>query len=164
MRTRCPNCGTTVSLDALIAHDGAREALGVAFKVSGQLGSALIRYVGLFRPETRELTMDRVAKILGELLPDLQAQRIERNGAVFNAPPACWVWAIEQAISARDCGRLTPPLKGHGWLYQVMSQWQGEASSTVLRPEMSMHKPPVVARPSQTTAALSALQGRLNGG
>ncbi|MCS5517658.1 hypothetical protein NWF32_31135 [Pseudomonas qingdaonensis] len=41
MRTRCPNCGTTLSLDALIAHDGAREALGIAFKMSGPLGHAL---------------------------------------------------------------------------------------------------------------------------
>ena len=163
MRTRCPNCGTTLSLDALIAHDGAREALGVAFKLSGQLGNALVRYVGLFRPETRELTMDRVGKILNELLPDLQAQRIERNGAVSKAPPACWVWAMEQAVTARDSGRLATPLKGHGWLYQVMSQWQGEMTS-VLLPEASPPKNAVIARPSQTTAALTALQGRLNGG
>lgn len=163
MRTRCPNCGTTLSLDALIAHDGAREALGVAFKLSGQLGNALVRYVGLFRPETRELTMDRVGKILNELLPDLQAQRIERNGVVSKAPPACWVWAMEQAVTARDSGRLATPLKGHGWLYQVMSQWQGETTS-VLLPEGSPPKHAVIARPSQTTAALTALQGRLNGG
>jgi hypothetical protein len=150
-------------LDALIAHDGARDALGVAFKVSGQLGNALIRYVGMFRPETRELTMDRVGKILNELLPDLQAQRIERNGAVFNAPVACWVWAVEQAVSARDAGRLVTPLKGHGWLYQVMTQWQGETTA-VLLPEATPPKQTMVGRPSQTTAALVALQGRLNGG
>jgi hypothetical protein len=134
----------------------------VAFKLSGQLGNALVRYVGLFRPETRELTMDRVGKILNELLPDLQAQRIERNGVVFKAPPACWVWAMEQAVGARDSGRLATPLKGHGWLYQVMSQWQGESTS-VLLPESSASKQTVLARPSQTTAALTALQGRLNG-
>ena len=27
MKTRCPNCGATLSLDALIAHDDARAAL-----------------------------------------------------------------------------------------------------------------------------------------
>lgn len=54
--------------------------MAAVFKLSGQLGSALIRYLALFRPETRELTMDRVAKLLGEVLPDLQAQRISRNG------------------------------------------------------------------------------------
>jgi hypothetical protein len=135
----------------------------VAFKLSGQLGNALIRYVGLFRPETRELTLDRVGKILNELLPDLQAQRIERNGAVFNAPTASWIWAMEQAIGARDSGRLATPLKGHGWLYQVMTQWQGETTA-VLLPEGHAPKQSLMVKPSQTTAAMAALQGRLNGG
>ena len=107
MRTRCPSCGATLSLDALIAHDGAREALTAAFKLSGALGSALVRYLALFRPESRELTMDRVARLIGDLLPDLQAQRISRNGQVHDAPLEAWVWAIEQALAARDAGRLT---------------------------------------------------------
>lgn len=111
MRTRCPSCGTTLSLDALIVHDAAREALAAAFKLSGQLGPAVVRYIALFRPELRELTMDRVARLVGDLLPDLQAQRISRNGQVYDAPLEAWVWAIEQALAARDAGRLTLPLK-----------------------------------------------------
>ncbi|UCZ84432.1 hypothetical protein LGQ10_29660 [Pseudomonas sp. L5B5] len=163
MRTRCPNCGATLSLDALIAHDGAREALGVAFKLSGSLGHALVRYLGLFRPETRELTMDRVAKLLGELLPDLQSQRIERGGQVFQAPPECWIWAIDQTLAAREAGRLATPLKGHGWLYQVMSQYQANAVTPILAPEM--RQPPRLApRPQSATAtAVAALEERMNG-
>lgn len=164
MRTRCPNCGTTLSLDALIAHDGAREALGVAFKLSGPLGNALIRYLGLFRPETRELTMDRVAKLLAELLPDLQAQRIERAGQVFEAPPACWAWAIEQTLAAREAGRLVTPLKGHGWLYQVMTQYQPQAAQAGAAVVVRDDAPRLANRPaSQTTAAMAALEQRLNG-
>lgn len=162
MRTRCPNCGTTVSLDALIAHDGARDALGVVFKLSGPLGNALIRYLGLFRPETRELTLDRVGKLLNELLPDLQAQRIERSGQVYEAPPACWLWAVEQALTARDQGRLVTPLKGHGWLYQVMSQWQ-PSDTTVLTKSEAPQRLGQIRAPSQTMAALAALQERLGG-
>ncbi|AJQ47928.1 MULTISPECIES: hypothetical protein [Pseudomonas] len=165
MRTRCPNCGTTLSLDALIAHDGARDALGVAFKLSGPLGHALVRYLGLFRPETRELTMDRVAKLLTELLPDVQAQRIERGGQVFEAPPECWAWAIEQALVARETGRLVTPLKGHGWLYQVMTQYQpGSAGGAlVLAPEAAQAQPVRRGNPSQTNAALAALEARARG-
>lgn len=159
MRTRCPNCGTTLSLDALIAHDGAREALGIAFKMSGPVGHALVRYLGLFRPESRELTMDRVAKLLGELLPDLQAQRIERGGQVFDAPPECWLWAVEQTLIAREGGRLATPLKGHGWLYQVMSQYQPAAvgKAMVLAPE-SRDLPLRTRQPSQTASAINALE------
>ncbi len=161
MRTRCPNCGTTLSLDALIAHDGAREALSVAFKLSGQLGNALLRYLGLFRPDTRELTMDRVAKLLGELLPDLQAQRIERGGQIHQAPAEAWLWAIEQALIAREAGRLVTPLKGHGWLYEVLTKWPGHAPAPTGKEIGRVALP--AGRPSQTQAAIAALQERLNG-
>lgn len=165
MRTRCPSCGATLSLDALIAHDGARDALGVAFKLSGPLGHSLVRYLGLFRPETRELTMDRVAKLLGELLPDLQSQRINRGGQVFQAPPECWTWAIDQALAARESGRLATPLKGHGWLYQVMTQYQAGAvaGALVLAPETNTSLSVRRGNPSQTSAALDALEARARG-
>lgn len=124
MRTRCPSCGATLSLDALVAHEGAREALATAFKLSGTVGAALVRYLSLFRPEARELTMDRVGKLLAEVLPDIQAGRIMRNGQVYEAPQEAWVWAIEQGLAARDAGRLKTPLKGHGWLYEVIANYR----------------------------------------
>ena len=131
MRTRCPSCGATLSLDALVAHDGAREALAAVFKLSGPLGAAVVRYLALFRPETRELTMDRVGRLLGEILPDIQAQRISRDGQVFDAPADAWVWAIEQSLAARDAGRLKTPLKSHGWLYEVISSYRPQAGQVV---------------------------------
>ncbi len=160
MRTRCPSCGATLSLDALIAHDAAREALAAVFKLSGLLGSALIRYLALFRPETRELTMDRVAKLLNEVLPDLQAQRISRNGQVFDAPVEAWVWAIEQALAARDSGRLTMPLKGHGWLYEVISNWRPQAGVTAAGGEPRQLQ---AKAPSKTLSAIAALEDRARG-
>lgn len=159
MRTRCPACGTTLSLESLVAHDGAREALANAFRLSGGLGQAVIRYLSLFRPETRELTLDRVAKLLAEVLPDIQTQRITRAGQVFEAPAEAWVWAIEQAIAARDAGRLTTPLKSHGWLYEVISNYRPVAGAVVdggSRP----HTP--VA--SQTLRGCSQLESFKHGG
>ncbi|WP_197329548.1 hypothetical protein [Ralstonia syzygii] len=160
MRTRCPACGTTLSLDALIAHDSAREALAAIFKLSCQLGSALIRYLALFRPESRELTMDRVAKLLGELLPDLQAQRISRHGHMHDAPAGAWVWAIEQALAARDAGRLTLPLKSHGWLYEVITTWRPLAGQGLIAGEV--HQPQAKAS-SKTLSAIAALEERARG-
>ena len=160
MRTRCPSCGATLSLDALIAHDAAREALAAAFKLSGVLGSALVRYLALFRPESRELTMDRVARLVGELLPDLQAQRISRNGQVCDAPLEAWVWAIEQALAARDAGRLTLPLKSHGWLYEVISNWRPQAGQVVTTGESRQVLPKTA---SKTLSAIAALEDRARG-
>ena len=131
MRTRCPACGATLSLDALIAHEGAREALAAVFKISGPLGSAVVRYLSLFRPETRELTMDRVAKLISEIQPDIQSQRITRNGEVFDAPVEAWIWSIDQSVAARDSGRLKTPLKNHGWLYEVISSYRPMAGQVV---------------------------------
>lgn len=160
MRTRCPSCGATLSLDALIAHDGAREALTAAFKFSGALGAALVRYLALFRPESRELTMDRVARLVGDLLPDLQAQRISRNGQVYDAPLEAWVWAIEQALAARDAGRLTLPLKSHGWLYEVISNWRPQAGQVVTTGES---RQALTKSQSKTLSAIAALEDRARG-
>ena len=159
MKTRCPACGATFSLDAIIAHDGAREAVATVFRMSGPLGSALIKYLALFRPETRELTMDRVAKLLGELLPDLQTQRISRNGVVFEAPAEAWLWAIDQALQARDSGRLKLPLKTHGWLYEVISSWR--ATDQVVATCAMV--PVAPASQSRMGSGLAALEGWKHG-
>ncbi|KWZ44880.1 hypothetical protein WS72_13500 [Burkholderia savannae] len=157
MRTRCPNCGTTISLDTLIAHEAARDALSSVFKLNGPLGSAVVRYLGMFRPPQRELTMDRLARLLGELLPDLQAQRITRSGQSHEAPAEAWVWAVEQALAARDAGRLTLPLKSHGWLYEVISNWR-PAVADVLTTEAISGEPR--RGTSRTLSAIAALENR----
>lgn len=161
MRTRCPACGATLSLDALIAHDGAREALAAVFKLSGALGSAMVRYLALFRPETRELTMDRVGRLLLEVLPDIQAHRISRDGQVFDAPVEAWVWAIEQTLAARDAGRLKTPLKSHGWLYEVISGYRPAAGQMVVdgAPRLASIQPM-----SKTLAGMAALEDLKRGG
>lgn len=158
MKTRCPCCGTTLSLDALVAHDGARDALIAAFRMGGALGGALVRYLALHRPETRELSMDRVAKLLTELLPDVQAQRITRAGQVFDAPADAWIWAIDQALAARDAGRLKTPLKGHGYLYEVLSNYRPTALDVLASPA-----PIQPGRSSSTLSGLAALEAMKNG-
>lgn len=153
MRTRCPACGTTLSLDTLVAHEAAREALHAAFGLSGKLGSAMIRYLSLFRPKTRELTLERLAKLLNELLPDVQSQRITRDGKVYEAPVEAWIWAIDRAVQARDNGSLTCPLTSHGWLYEVISRYRPTADS-VVRDTAA----PTPVNNSQTMNGLSALE------
>jgi hypothetical protein len=150
-----------VSLDALVAHDAAREALAAVFKLGGPVGSALVRYLALFRPESRELTMDRVARLVSDLLPDLQAQRISRNGQIHDAPLDAWVWAIEQALTARDSGRLTLPLKSHGWLYEVISSYRPQAGQVVAEgaPRLAAGK-----QQSRTLSGIAALEDFKRGG
>lgn len=125
MKTRCPVCGAENSLDALIAHDEARELLWTMAQIGGDLTRQLVKYLGLFRPEKSSLSGVRMAKLLAELRPDILSQRIQRDGKVTEAPPAAWVWAIGEVLSARDVGTLKTPLKSHGYLYEVLSNWRG---------------------------------------
>lgn len=127
MRTRCPCCGAALALDALVAHEAARDALRQAFALDAVLGAALVRYLALHRPRERDLSMPRVASLLQELLPMVQAQRITRAGREYPAPREAWVWAIQQACAARDEGRLVTPLKGHGYLLEVLTRWAAAA-------------------------------------
>lgn len=159
MKTRCPNCGTTVSLDALVAHEGARDALYAAFTLGGELSAAAVSYLGLFRPSTRELSLDRVAKLLNELLPDIQAQRISRNGSVHDAPTEAWVWAMREAVKARDAGRLQLPLTSHGWLYQVLTTYKPDTAQ-LLHPAKQGSS---AMNSSKTMSGLMALENLKHG-
>lgn len=158
MKTRCPNCGVTMSLDALIAHDDARAALRLLVQLGGDLAALTVRYLGLFRPAQTELTFARVAKLLGEILPDMQAQRIARKGAVYDAPPAAWLWAMQEVLASRDSGKLTLPLKNHGYLYEVIANYRPAAG--VVTPAAAPEAPAPTVN-SKTGAAVSALAGML---
>lgn len=87
MKVRCPTCGAVMSLDVLIAHDDAREALIALTGISDELVKAMLRYLTLFRPAEKDLSFNRVSKLLGDLLPMIQARMVERNRKQYAAPP-----------------------------------------------------------------------------
>ena len=118
MKLSCPACGAIASLDILLGHEGARDAVILAMRLPAPLGKQLIQYVGLFRPASRQLSMDRLAAILGELLPMIESARIERAGRIWAAPVDIWKAAIDEILAKRD--RLTLPLKSQGYLLEII--------------------------------------------
>lgn len=120
MRVTCPSCGAVNSLDALIGHEAARMLLVRALDQT-PVGRRLIRYVALFRPARRQLSWDRAANLLGELLDMIQAGRIERHGRLWAAPEAAWVSALDDLLARRDEGKLVTPLKSHGYLLEMLT-------------------------------------------
>ncbi|OFJ46409.1 hypothetical protein BA896_021895 [Janthinobacterium lividum] len=114
----CPACGAEFTLDVLIAHDGAREALVEAMGLNLSLGKRLVQYLSLFRPAKRQLTMDRVASLLKEVSPSIKAARITRNGRDWVIPQESWAWALEEIVAKKD--KLTLPLKSHGYLFEML--------------------------------------------
>lgn len=126
MKTRCPCCGAENSLDALFAHEDARDCLWQLAQMGGPMTRGLVQYLGLFRPQKSALSAARMAGLMAELLPDMQAGHIRRRGKVCPAPPEAWAYGFQAALAARNEGRLQLPLKSHGWLYEVIGQWRGQ--------------------------------------
>jgi len=125
MICRCPNCGASNSLDSLVGDAEAAEVLKMLLELDVNMGKAAIRYVGLFRPAKSQLSWARTAKLLNELLSMIKAQEAARDGVCFPAPAEAWIYGFNETVNARDQGRLKLPLKSHGYLLEIVSQWQG---------------------------------------
>lgn len=128
MKIRCAACGATSSLDAAIAHDDAAQAIHTALGMTA-IGRQLVQYLGLFRPAKSSLSFDRVNSLLSELLPVIQSGQIERNGRTWPAPTPYWQAAFEQVLASRQ--RLTLPMKGHGYLFEIIAGMGNKAEAAV---------------------------------
>lgn len=125
MNIKCPNCGAVHSLDSLINDADASAVLRAVLEMDVEMGKAAIRYVGLFRPAKSQLSWARTAKLLNELMPMIKAQEVVRDGVSSPAPAEAWLHGFNETVNARDQGRLKLPLKSHGYLLEIVSQWQG---------------------------------------
>ncbi|OOH92182.1 hypothetical protein BMT54_01260 [Pasteurellaceae bacterium 15-036681] len=130
MKVKCPACGALNSLDALIAHEDASQALLSALAISGELGQKLVGYLGLFRPQKSSLSFGRVATLLNELQPMITAQRISRDGIEYPAPVEAWIAGINGVLAQRHNLRL--PLNSHGYLLEIISRYQPKTVSGAL--------------------------------
>ena len=106
MICRCPNCGAANSLDSLVGDAEAAEVLKMLLELDADIGKAAIRYIGLFRPGKSQLSWGRTAKLLKELLPQIQTATIERNGTTYAAPMEAWLYSFQEILVAREAGRL----------------------------------------------------------
>ena len=127
MRCTCPACGSSFSLDALLGNEGARDAVIAALDFPAPLGQQMIRYLALFRPAQRSISLDRIANLINELLPMIQAAAITRNGRIYNAPQDYWRMAMEDMVGKRGTGSLTLPLKSHGYLLAIIEGYNLKA-------------------------------------
>jgi len=107
-----------------ISHEEASEAFVAVLKLTGELEKPLIKYLGLFRSEGRDLSYKRLAKLINEIAPDIVAGQIQRNRHTYPAPKRAWVWAINVMLERRELGKLQLPLKNHGYLYEVLSNYK----------------------------------------
>lgn len=130
MKTSCPACGAWSSLDALIGHEGAHQAVAIAMQLPGGLGKLLVNYLGCFRsPTTKQLPWEKVERLLRELLDGIDQASIERKGRRWPAPMDYWKTALEAVLQARDGGTLATPLPNHNYLYEVIVSMSSRAEA-----------------------------------
>ncbi|MGB0218334.1 MAG: hypothetical protein ACPGJF_03285 [Sinimarinibacterium flocculans] len=119
MKVTCPNCGTFGSL-ALFASDAdARHCVQLAAKLPPAVERSLFAYLQLFAPAKRVQTWKKMRTLLGELVPAIEAQRVERHGRPWTAPHAAWIAAFDEMVDKRD--KLTLPLKSNGYLFEILA-------------------------------------------
>lgn len=126
----CPSCNARMSLDALLGHQGARDAvlaLATLHPSASRLATTTLRYIGLFAPAKREMGFDRVAGLLTELAELMKTGRVERRGRVWAAPLENWIAAMDEMLAKRE--RLTLPLKSHGYLLEILAGYADRAES-----------------------------------
>ena len=139
MLGRCPCCGTSASLELFIGNDIAAKAVIRALSITA-VGRLVIKYLGLFRPQQKTLSMDRVAKILDDLLPMIEQGEIKRNGISHKVNHAAWEAALTKVLEMRDLGKLQLPFKNHAYLLEVVITEIGKVASPSHALDSSMAK------------------------
>lgn len=65
---RCPVCHSRIGLEQLVQDEAGRELLALLARLDVPTGTALVSYIGLFRPANRDLANDRALKLAHETL------------------------------------------------------------------------------------------------
>ena len=108
-------------MTVLFAHEHDQRALARLAAVSIPLGTRVLQYITLFQPPKTRLTAAKKIELMLQLLPDLERKAIHHKGRDWNVPLDAWALAFDQMLLARDQGKLDLPMKGHGYLYAVLS-------------------------------------------
>ena len=107
MLGRCPVCHSQISLEAVCQDEAGRELLGILANLPGEASRALVQYLGLFRPEKRDLSNDRALRLAREVLA-LCADSLRLSAAMSETV---------EAIRAKS-GAV--PMKNHNYLRRVL--------------------------------------------
>ena len=119
MLGRCPVCHSQISLEAVCQDEAGRELLGILANLPGEASRALVQYLGLFRPEKRDLSNDRALHLAREVLA-LCADSLRLSAAMSETV---------EAIRAKS-GAV--PMKNHNYLRRVLEGMPETAGALVV--------------------------------
>lgn len=160
----CAACGAEESLDSLLLRmlddDRVRRLIADVLCNSLPVGGMVVRYLRLHKPAKHKLRMERVAAVLGELVPAITAERITRKGRDWTVSAATWKAAFSAVFEAHEKGTLTLPLDGNAYLFEIamrLSDRDEAGAERERETDRRHHRPagPVAAEPTALAAAVA---------
>lgn len=136
--TRCPVCHSRINLEALVQDASGRDLLALLADLDTLTGSALISYLGLFRPAARDLANDRALRLAREVLD------LSHNTARIAI-------ALSETVELLRAKHPRKPLTGHNYLKRVLE-------SVEARPVIASTETTAIAPKSKTGQAYMALE------
>lgn len=149
MRLRCPVCYAESALEAWVGEAEARAFLGVLAQCPDALAPALVRYVGLWRAQSRAVGWGR-------------ATRIAQDALALEPDPAILTAALDETVETlrarRAAGEAAKPLTNHRYLAAVLETARSRAALPVPVVGGPPSAGPAPAAESRTLAAARALE------
>lgn len=125
----CPVCAAELTIEQLFVNAETRQAFARLASISLPMGVKLLMYVGLFAPAKNRMAVARKVKLIEELLPDVLRGAIERKGREWQVSHDDWREAIDRMLAARDARKLSLPLTGHNYLYEILVDMADKAEA-----------------------------------
>lgn len=127
---RCPVCHSRMGVEQVCQDEAGRELIATLANLDTLTANALIAYVGLFRPASRDLANDRALKLVRETL------QIE---AIQWLTPALQE-TIESLREKRTKGE-TKPLANHNYLKRVLESVKARGEQYLPHSQPSLQSP-----------------------
>ena len=128
--SRCPVCHSNLHLDQMVMDEAGKQLMALLAKTDTRTGSALLSYIGLFRPIKSDLNNGRANRLVHEVL------ELTTNLTLLKA-------ALDQVVNQLGTKRQSGdarPLANHNYLKKVL---EGMASE---------HHHPVATAKNKTAA------------
>lgn len=119
MNLCCPTCGFKASIEVFAGDKAARHVMVLMGRVPPPLSELVLRYLGLFAPAKHAITIPRMKRLLEELVPMIEAGRINRARREWPVSLAQFEDGLQAMCDKR--ASLPLPLKSHGYLLEVLA-------------------------------------------
>lgn len=139
---RCPICHSRLHLESMVQDECGRELIALMARLDAPIAVPLVGYLGLFRPENRDLANDRALKLAREVL-------------ALTTDTARLAHALTETVDAiRAKGGAA--LKNHNYLKRVLENSPMNGSDVPVLPRART----APTKPTRTESAISGFLGQ----